>query len=442
MRDEYINLLKNAFMWCCSLEDVWEETAYILLSNDDMQINEEMIAVLPELIEKRKYKRVIFISDKSTFNEQYKTVNVTTGLRQSIIVLQRSFHPFSNIYVNESKDYDDNDFTCFINEKDVDLKYIIRNVFFDLSNPSKKKPIYIDNNKKWNEIYEKIMIYKEAYDGIRERFPLGKLFIHPFASGDMYVSCLYLEEYIENNGIKEYNVLVSNKGAQKVGELFGIESHIVDKEKLIQAILYQRVFGKEIANIKNTHMCVGSQRGSIFLHKIDYNTYEQKWVYQAEERNNCQQLIQRDSDYVFNKYNLIPEKTVVVSPFSHSVCPIEEDLYSDIVNYLHNRNYQVCTNIGFEEEELPGTIGVNLPYDIVVDFVNKSAGFIGMRSGLCDIISTTTSKMVVFHQENSFNQFSLKKMGLKTDNILELCVDKLDSRLITTSTVDFLTKNK
>ena len=442
LREEYVNLLKEAYDICFSLEGVQGDTAYVILSNDNQKMNDEMIEVIPELMDKWHYEKVVLVCDKTVLENRYECKSIDSEILHYIVVLQRAFHPFRNIYVNYSEGYDDNDFTCFINEKDVDLKYIIRNVFFDLSNTSKRKTSNIVNKKKWNEIYEKIMMYASAYDNIRDRFPEGKLFIHPFASGDMYVSCLYLKDYVDDKGIEDYKVLVSNKGAQRVGKLFGIDSHMVAKEKLIQAVYFQRIFGEEMANIKNTHMCVGSQRGAIFIPIIDYNTHEQKWVYQAAKRKDSPELLQKNSNYVFDKYNLVPERTIIISPFSQSVCPVEEDYYSDIINNLLDRGYQVCTNISNEEDRLPGTIGVYLPYDIVIDFVNKSVGFIGMRSGLCDVISSTISKMIVFHRESHFEQFSLKKMGLKTDNILELCVDRLDRRFVTTSTVNFLTKDK
>lgn len=436
--NEHIDLLKSSFLFCSSLEGVHDDVAYVVMSDDNRELNNKMIDILPEVICTNCYSRLVLISGEEVINDNYKCITLSRELIDNIVTIQRAFHPFRNIYVNSSKGYDDNDFLCFVNDEDVDLDYIIRNVFFDLpraQNRKRSKNIF-DKNKTWEKIYKNIMMYEQSYSEIRKSFPNGKLFIHPFVSGDMYMSCLYLRDYVEGNGIEEYEVLVSNKGAQKVGELFGIESHIVDKEKLIQAVFFQRVFGEEIANIKNTHMCVGSQRGNIFLHKIDYNTHEQKWIYQARERKSQPRLIQRNSDAFFDEYNLIPEKTVLISPFSYSVCPVERDYYRDIINGLHDRGYQVCTNISKGEENLPNTIGVFLPYDTVIDFVDKSAGFVGMRSGLCDIVSSTSTKMVVYHKEFCFNQFSLERMGLKTSNILELCIDVLPKEVIVEKTLE------
>lgn len=441
-REEIVNQLKEVFFGCCSLEGIYGDTAYIILSDNNEQLNDIMIDCVPEFMEKKQYHKVIFLCDKDYLNDKYECKRISVGTRKTTLALQRAFHPFQNIYVNFSEGYDDNDFLCFVGRDDIDLKYIVRNVFFDIPHSSshlKKRNKHFDSEKIWNGINDKIKVFTESYDRIRERFPTGKLIVHPFVSGDMYMSCLYLKDYIDKKHIKDYEVLVSNKGAQKVGELFGIPSHIVEKEDLINAVFYQRVFGEENANIKNTHMYVGSQRGSIFLPIIDFNTHEQKWVYQCDERKTHPRLLQRSSDSVFAEHNLSPQKTILISPVAHSVREVNEEFYNVIIKNLKSKGYTICTNIVGEEKALPGTIGIFLTYDIVIDFVNKSAGFIGMRSGLCDIISTTRSKMVVLYRKDSFLQFSLKEMGLKTENIMELCAeDIIDQKEITRMIIDFL----
>lgn len=280
--------------------------------------------------------------------------------------------------------------------------------------------------------------WKEAYEKIRLSYPTEYLFINPHVSGDIYLSCLYIFGYIRDNDIGDYVYLVSSMSSKKVAELFGIDAVIWDKGKLFDIVSWGRYKGFEETKIKKMHPYIGEQRGLWhYVMDIDYNTMMQKWLFKAPNRITSYDIRQEDSDYIFEKYNLKKGKTVLISPYSHSVAQMDLSLFNYITNVLIDNGYSVCTNIAGEEKALPNTVGLCLPYINCVDFLNKAGYFIGARSGFCDVISTTTARMVVLYRSGSYKHFSIREMGLKTKDILEFCIDIESEKDIVEKTIDY-----
>lgn len=295
----------------------------------------------------------------------------------------------------------------------------------------KKDDLDLTEEVVFKEIERQLRLWKYAYEEIRSHYESEYLFINPHVSGDVYLSCLYLRDYIRVNNISDYVYVVSNKSAQKVAELFGITAIIWNKERLFDIVSWGRYRGFKETRIKKMHPAIGRQRGLWhFFMDIDYNTLMQKWIFNAPERITSYDIKQEDADYLFEKYKLKKGRTVLISPYSHSVAQMDLKMFNDMVDGLIDKGYSVCTNIVGEEKALPRTVGLCLSYINCVDFLNKAGCFIGARSGFCDVISTTTAKMVVLYRRDTFKHFSIKEMGLKTNNILELCIDQLHKDVI------------
>ena len=68
-----------------------------------------------------------------------------------------------------------------------------------------------------------------------------------------------------------------------------------------------------------------------------------------------------------------------------------------------------------EESPIEGTIGVFVRYAQIIDFLEKAGGFVGFRSGFCDIVSGAKTKKAVLYPKESdymnstfYDYFSLK----------------------------------
>ena len=124
-----------------------------------------------------------------------------------------------------------------------------------------------------------------------------------------------------------------------------------------------------------------------------------------------------------------PNKTVLIAPYATTsvLIPPPDDFWTTIVSTLQERGYTVVTNCSEKEVPLKGTSSILIPYAHIVPFLDTAGYFIGVRSGLCDIISTTKAKKIILHPYEAQNWpdgaslafTGLNNMGL-CDNAIEL----------------------
>jgi hypothetical protein len=126
-----------------------------------------------------------------------------------------------------------------------------------------------------------------------------------------------------------------------------------------------------------------------------------------------------------------PQDTILLSPYSLSYRDYQQGdaFWDSIVHTLAARGYHLLTNCADHEQALPNTEKLFLPYAISVPYLNKCAGFIGVRSGLCDIISSSRcKKVIIYSYEAMYNPdgVNLAFTGLKN---LGLCDDAIELEL-------------
>jgi hypothetical protein len=120
-----------------------------------------------------------------------------------------------------------------------------------------------------------------------------------------------------------------------------------------------------------------------------------------------------------------PKKAIVLSPYAAS-CKMSSDIWAVVAKKLTDRSYNVLTNCGANEQPIPRTEKLFLPYKQSVPYLNQCVGFIGVRSGLCDIVSTSTCRKVIIHPYKAINWpdgSSLKFTGLTN---MGLCDDVVE----------------
>ena len=127
---------------------------------------------------------------------------------------------------------------------------------------------------------------------------------------------------------------------------------------------------------------------------------------------------------IFSQKNLKQGKTIIIAPYAGSFkSALTIKNWEDIATKLKKKGYDVCTNCFGREEPIPGTETIQFSYEQAVDVLNGAGGFIGIRSGLCDVVSNSKCKMLIIYESNylasDYEYFSLKKMGLN-NNVIEI----------------------
>ena len=268
-------------------------------------------------------------------------------------------------------------------------------------------------------------------------------------TGDIYQVSLLLKEWIERNEVKDYCFLVVGKNEKKVAEsLFPqiYEGHIhqIDMSTHERLRKLRTFVGKE--NIDFYYFChfdnmsdylqiTWAIQGRHGWNMMDF--YRFKGMNLPEDAKLIGPCLADKADEVeilFKKYNLKCGKTVLLAPYATCVDSFPANFWENIVDRLQKKGYTICTNCGKDEIPVVGTQGIFIPYSSIIQFLDKAGAYIGIRSGLSDIISSSKCKKVVFYTEHSMfwpdgvamDYLSLNDMGL-TSGALEFLITQGNS---------------
>ncbi len=253
-------------------------------------------------------------------------------------------------------------------------------------------------------------------------------------TGDYYICGMLLSDFLHENEINNYVFLVNSRGSEvKVTQLFDIYRDHVMQIKDIEALSRFNEFMQ-----LDTSLCYrlepSDQLGYIGEYLKGFkgfnliDSYIRCGFNFSHKPNGDMPSFECDSGKVlelFSKYDLKRGKTVLLSPYSTcsaQYCP-PKVMWEKIAQDLANAGYTVATNCFNAEECIKNTIPLSLSYYEIVPFLDTAGGFVGIRSGLCDIISTSVCKKAVIHLYYSDfwpNGMSKIFVGLKN---MGLCCD-------------------
>lgn len=257
-------------------------------------------------------------------------------------------------------------------------------------------------------------------------------------TGDYYICGMYLPAYLKQQGISDYVFLVKDTGSErKVTELFNVyQGHVVPIPSVDALSRFSEFMRQEEPLCrsfeKSDHLSfIGEQlKGYHGLSLMDFYLWYGFGFQNIPARADPQfsQDIERIRDEMEEK-GLPRGKTILLSPYS--TCSKEylppKEVWEEITKHLKRRGYAVVTNCFGKETPVKGTASVSIAYTDLVPFLNEAGGFIGIRSGLCDILSQSTCKKIIIYPEQSdfwpsgmSEHFTgLNKMGL-THNSMEV----------------------
>lgn len=263
-------------------------------------------------------------------------------------------------------------------------------------------------------------------------------------TGDYYICGLYLDSWLKVNNVKRFIFLSPGGAEYKVASLFPtLASGTIcfDKNKYWDLYTLSGFVDVDRCNLVHLHhqepfhfnlsrMVTNSNlMGFNGLDMIDlYMLFGFKMARDTPKAMPVFKVDVRRLKYYFTEYKLLPGKTAVLSPYSTSLKEYSPDakFWEYLAKELKRRGYTVCTNCGEKEAAVKGTVPLLLSYKEIVPFLNIAGIFIGIRSGLCDIISTSSCKKIVIHTYYAKfwpNGASIRYTGL---NHMGLCQDAME----------------
>lgn len=286
-----------------------------------------------------------------------------------------------------------------------------------------------DSEIRVTELIKNIDDDRKSYEEFRGKYPSQTVLLSPWkASGDIYICAMYLPEYIKKKQLTDYILVVTMPAAQRVAKMCGFDSVLIEEQEALHLLNYARFVGFEESRIINLNIFAkGNHRLLSMIDDVDWNTFHQRLVFQSDVRRTRPTFCQNDSTHWFNEYALTRDKTVLLAPYSTTFGKIPDVITAPLVQILSEAGYTLVTNVAGDEKPLEGTVGLTIPYIELIDFVNRAGAVISIRCGLCDIVSSTDSKMVVLYPEKNEvwpRYFGLERMGMKTEGILEMRLDE------------------
>ncbi len=235
----------------------------------------------------------------------------------------------------------------------------------------------------------------------------------PFTSfGDVFYAMSYLPAYLEKRELKKASIFVRNKSCMQVASLFFDREITVlqrnDMDEMIQAFIYDQRADCILAHNDKPYFIHISK--ALNIKKIPFEKLYCCGVYGLPHDTEPYRphLIHRYS----GKEKIREGNTVVLSPYANSVVSIDEKIWFDLIRNYKKKGYLVYTNVGPGQDPLPGTEPISPGLDQLQDLVERAGHFVGLRSGICDVLKYADCKKTAFYPDYLFGRTKWKSIDI------------------------------
>lgn len=328
-------------------------------------------------------------------------------------------------------------YSKYANEMIGQLKsmgYSEKENILDISIKVKSEEVYDNSLAAFTNERSKIESGYKIYKRISKKYSEDTLFVMRStpASGDVYLSCMFINSFLNKNNISKYVFLVVSESCKKIAELFNIKQiEVISKSEASELLQAWMFLGMEKVKIKPLSFIEGRTKRWLRYENYPQITFRDMFQYDIfdldEDIRVDKPVIDRESNFasaLFEEKDLKKEKTFILSPYTGSFPnDVPKVFWEHLALNLIKKGYCVCTNCDGEKEmPIKNTVPIFFPYKEAVNVLEFAGNFIGFRSGLCDIASCARCKMMIIYEQGfnlslSYDFFSLKKMGLKEDVI-------------------------
>lgn len=264
---------------------------------------------------------------------------------------------------------------------------------------------------------------KDVYRFIKEKYPdCDQIYVCPYrGTGDSYIVGNY---FSHKKDINHSVFVVPRTVNKKILNAFGIANiEVLESSKLTNLQIFQKIMQKE--DVRLLHYDAPYEHSSIGYNlaaykKLNFADFYDYLVFNEEkpvlyESMPCSHS--RLDKHLFEQ--IVPGKTVLLAPYSDSISSLKEEEWEYIARKLYEKGYKVFTNCGNEyEKAIPGTTPINVKFEELGMFLDACGLLISVRSGLCDIVCTSTCRKIIFYPDYIYYNYG-KYLDFFTLNIKE-----------------------
>lgn len=254
---------------------------------------------------------------------------------------------------------------------------------------------------------------KVFLENIEKKYPKSFRIFCPFSAlGDIYIMMSYLPYFLEMRDIKKCVVLVVGDSCAEVVKLFGEYQVEICSQKemdeMIQAALY--------TEDKNSFIAHQDRPYVINLHKALYIKcipLEQIYCCGVFGLPKGTPPIRPKNLKMYNNLEMIEkDNAVIFSPYAKSVTTLSKEFWKDIVNDYLQRGFQCFTNVVGDESPIEGTLPISPAISEVQSVVERAGHFVGIRSGLCDVIRYADCEKIALYPDYNYSDTKWKAIDM------------------------------
>ncbi len=222
----------------------------------------------------------------------------------------------------------------------------------------------------------------------------------PFAAlGDVYLMMSYLPYFIAKRSIESYVIGVIGQSCAEVVRLFGSYNVEVFRQKemdeMIQAVLHTKDPAAFIPHQDRPYVVNLSR--ALYVKQIPLEQIYCCGVFGLPE--DTRPFKPGKGKGWEGIENIRPGKAVILSPYAKSVTELPQKVWEKIVEVCIGKGLQCFTNVAGNEKPLPHTLPVSPPVSGVQAAAERAGLFIGLRSGLCDVIREADCRKVALYPD-------------------------------------------
>lgn len=243
----------------------------------------------------------------------------------------------------------------------------------------------------------------QMVEELEKKYPSYVRIFCPFSAlGDIYFCMSYLPYFLDRQGINDYIVCAAGQACAKVVELFdNCPVEIMEQRELdaiIQAELYLQDENAFIAHQDRPY--VVNLFKALYIKKISLEKIYCCGVFGLPQET--KPVIPRYWREYGDLKSIEKGRAVILSPYAKSVTELRAEVWNEIVSDYLEQGYQVLTNVAGEEKPLQGTKPISPKICEMKSVVEWAGTFIGIRSGMCDVIRTAKCRKIALYPDYNY----------------------------------------
>ena len=255
----------------------------------------------------------------------------------------------------------------------------------------------------------------------------------PFnALGDIYFMASYYPAFAKARGITSQVFCVLSKTLADVIHMFDEDYQVEvfvqkDLDAMIQAALYTHDKDSFIAHQDRPY--VVNLHKALYIKRIPLELVYCCGVYGLPK--DTEPARPRNVLVRYSCLESIPEgKAVIFSPYAKSVTAIDSSIWQAAVSFYNDGGYKCYTNVVGDEESLDGTEPISPSLFELRSVVERAGTFIGIRSGLCDILREAKAKKIALYPDYFYSDTKWKAIDM-------YYLEQFDHNIVATESIEW-----